>query len=125
MGLAGLTVNGGPHGFTEIFYAYASSFSNNGQNFASLNANAPFYNVTTAISMMAGRFALAIPALALAGLFAGQRRRPVTLGTLPTDTFSFGVLLVGTAIIVGALSYFAALALGPIVEHFTMIARIE
>lgn len=123
-GLAGLTVNGGPHGFTEIFYAYASSFTNNGQNFAGLNANAPFYNVTTAIAMMVGRLGLAIPALALAGLFAGQRCRPITLGTLPTDTFSFGVLLVGTAIIVGALSYFAALALGPIVEHFTMFARV-
>jgi K+-transporting ATPase ATPase A chain len=120
-GLAGLTVNGGPHGFTEIFYAYASSFTNNGQNFASLNANAPFYNISTAIAMMAGRFGLAIPALALAGLFAAQGRRPATLGTLPTDTVSFGVLLVGTAIIVGALSYFTALALGPIVEHFIMV----
>jgi K+-transporting ATPase ATPase A chain len=119
-GLAGLTVNGGPHGFTAIFYAYASSFTNNGQNFASLNANAPFYYVTTAMAMMVGRFGLAIPALALAGLFARQRRRPVTLGTLPTDTFSFGVLLVGTAVVVGGLSYFAALALGPIVEHFMM-----
>ncbi|HXU38791.1 MAG TPA: potassium-transporting ATPase subunit KdpA [Blastocatellia bacterium] len=119
-GLAGLTVNGGPHGFTEIFYAYASSFCNNGQSFAGLSANAAFYNVTTAIAMMIGRFGLAIPALALAGLFAAQRRRPMTLGTLPTDTFSFGVLLVGTAVIVGGLSYFAALALGPIVEHLMM-----
>jgi K+-transporting ATPase ATPase A chain len=122
MGLAGLTVNEGPHGFTEISYAYASSFTNNGQSFASLNVNSPFYNVSTAIAMMVGRFGLAIPALALAGLFAGQRRRPATLGTLPTDTFSFGVLLVGTALIVGGLSYFAVLALGPIVEHFMMIA---
>jgi potassium-transporting ATPase potassium-binding subunit len=121
LGLAGLTVNGGPHGFSEIFFAYASSFTNNGQNFASLNANAPFYNVSTAMAMMAGRFGLAIPALALAGLFAAQGRRPTTLGTLPTDTASFGILLVGTAIIVGGLSYFAALALGPIVEHFIMI----
>jgi K+-transporting ATPase ATPase A chain len=121
-GLAGLTVNGGPHGFTAILYAYASSFTNNGQNFASLNANAPFYNVSTAIAMMIGRFGLAITALALAGLFIRQRRRPATLGTLPTDTFSFGVLLVGTAIIVGGLSYFSTLALGPIVEHFIMTA---
>lgn len=119
-GLAGLTVNGGPHGFTEIFYAYASSFTNNGQTFASLNANTPFYNVTTALAMMVGRFGLAIPALALAGLFARQRRRPMTLGTLPTDTLSFGVLVIGTAVVVGGLSYFAALALGPIVEHFMM-----
>lgn len=125
LGLAGLTTNGGPHGFTAILYAYASSFTNNGQNFASLNANTPFYNVTTAIAMMVGRFGLAIPALALAGLFASQRRRPVTLGTLPTDTFSFAVLLGGTAIIVGGLSYFAALALGPIVEQFMMITRAQ
>jgi K+-transporting ATPase ATPase A chain len=73
---------------------------------------------------MAGRFAHAIPALALAGLFAAQRRRPVTAGTLPTDTLSFGVLLVGTAVIVGGLSYFAALALGPIIEHFILISRL-
>ncbi len=119
-GLAGLTTNGGPHGFTEILNAYASSITNNGQTFASLNANTPFYNVTTAVAMMVGRFGLAIPALALAGRLAAQGRRPVTLGTLPTDSLSFAVLLVGTAVIVGALSYFAALALGPIVEHLIM-----
>jgi K+-transporting ATPase ATPase A chain len=72
--------------------------------------------------MMAGRFALAIPALALAGLFAVQRRRPATVGTLPTDTFSFAVLLVGTALIVGGLSYYAALALGPLIEHLMIFA---
>ena len=75
--------------------------------------------------MMAGRFGHAVPALALAGLFARQRRRPVTAGTLPTDGFSFGVLLVGTALIVGGLSYFAALALGPILEHFILISRLS
>jgi K+-transporting ATPase ATPase A chain len=121
-GLAGLTTNSGPHGFTEILYAYASSFTNNGQNFAGLSANTPFYNITTAIAMVVGRFWLAIPALALAGLFAEQRRRPMTVGSLPTDTVSFAILIVAAAIIVGALSYFAALALGPIVEHFIMIA---
>ncbi len=119
-GLAGLTTNGGPHGLTEILYAYASCLANNGQNFAGLSANTPFYNVTTAFAMMIGRFGLAIPALALAALFAQQRRRPVTVGTLPTDTFSFAILVVGAAIIVGGLSYYAALALGPIVEHFKM-----
>jgi K+-transporting ATPase ATPase A chain len=119
-GLAGLTTNSGPHGFTEILYAYASSFTNNGQNFAGLSSNSPFYNVTTAIAMMAGRFGLAIPALALAGLFAAQRRRPVTPGTLPTDSASFVFLLIGAALIVGALSYYCALALGPIIEHFLM-----
>lgn len=119
-GLAGLTTNGGAHGLTEIFYAYTSAFANNGQNFAGLNANSIFYNLTTAIAMMAGRFALAIPALALAGCFARQRRRPVTLGTLPAYTPAFGVLVVGTALIVVGLSYFPALTLGPIIEHLLM-----
>jgi K+-transporting ATPase ATPase A chain len=76
--------------------------------------------VTTAIAMMLGRFGLAIPALALAGSFAIQQRRPTTLGTLPAYTFTFGVLVVGTALIVGGLSYFPALALGPIIEHLMM-----
>src|SRR5262245_8880860 len=84
-GLAGLTTNSGPHGFTEILYAYTSSFANNGQNFAGLSANTPFYNVTTAVAMVLGRFALAIPALALAGHFARQGVRLRSLGTLPTD----------------------------------------
>ncbi|HEY6332822.1 MAG TPA: potassium-transporting ATPase subunit KdpA [Blastocatellia bacterium] len=123
-GKAGLTINSGPHGLTEVIYAYASCFGNNGQTMAGLTATGVFYNVTTAAAMMLGRFGTAIPALALAGLFAKQRRRPVTPGTLPTDTFSFGVLLVGTAAIVGGLSYFAALALGPLVEHF-MVALLS
>jgi potassium-transporting ATPase potassium-binding subunit len=119
-GLVGLTTNDGAHGFTEILYAYASSFANNGQNFAGLSANSIFYAVTTALAMMIGRFGLAIPALALAGSFALQKRRPTTLGTLPAYTFAFGALVVGTALIVGGLSYFPALALGPIVEHLLM-----
>ncbi|MCM3869979.1 MAG: potassium-transporting ATPase subunit KdpA [Pyrinomonadaceae bacterium] len=119
-GLAGLTTNDGVHGFTEILYAYASSFANNGQNFAGLSANSIFYNGTTAVAMMMGRFGLAIPVLALAGSFAMQQRRPATLGTLPAYTFTFGVLVVGTALIVGGLSYFPALALGPIIEHLLM-----
>jgi K+-transporting ATPase ATPase A chain len=117
-GLAGLTTNNGPHGFTEILFAYTSCFANNGQNFAGLSANSIFYNLTTAFAMMAGRFGLAIPVLTLAGLLAEQRRRPVTRGTLPIDTFLFAVLVFGTALIVGVLSYYPALALGPIVEHF-------
>jgi K+-transporting ATPase ATPase A chain len=116
-GLAGLTTNAGPHGFSEVLYAFTSSFANNGQAFAGLSANSPFYNLTTALAMLAGRFGLAIPALALAGRFAWQGRRPMTAGTLPTDSFAFAVVLIGTALIVGALSYFPALALGPIVEH--------
>jgi len=116
-GLAGLTINGGPHGFTAMLLAYASSFTNNGQTFASLSANTVFYNVTTAIAMMVGRFALAIPALALASLFARQPNTPPTAGTLKTDSISFGLTLTATILIVGGLSYFPALTLGPILEH--------
>lgn len=119
-GLAGLTTNYGAHGFTEILYGYASSFANNGQNFAGLSANSIFYNLTTALAMMLGRFGLAIPALALSGSFAMQQCRPATLGTLPAYTFTFGVLVVGTALIVGGLSYFPALVLGPIIEQLLM-----
>ncbi len=119
-GLAGLTTNSGAHGFTEILYAYTSCLANNGQAFAGLNANLPFYNVTTIIAMVVGRFLLAIPALALAGRFAQQGRRSVTMGTLPTDTVLFAAVITFTAIIVGLLSYFPALALGPIVEHIMM-----
>lgn len=119
-GLAGLTTNDGAHGFTEILYAYTSAFANNGQNFAGLSANSTFYNLTTSIAMIAGRFGLAIPALALAGSFAQQGRRVLTVGTLPSDSFSFGVFLAGTAIIVGALSYFPVLTLGPLLEHLTL-----
>ena len=122
-GVAGLTTNNGPHGLTEILYAYTSCFGTNGQTFAGLSANSPFFNVTTAFAMMIGRFGHAIPALALAGRFARQKRRPVTAGTLPTDSFSFGILLVGTAVIVGGLSYFAPLALGPIIEHFILFTQ--
>jgi K+-transporting ATPase ATPase A chain len=121
-GLAGLTTNTGPHGFSEILYAFTSCFANNGQTFAGLSANSPFYNVATALAMLAGRLGLAIPALALAGRLARQGRRPMTAGTLPTDSFAFAVVLIGTALIVGALSYFPALALGPIVEHLLMKA---
>src|SRR5262245_22053320 len=94
--------------------------ANNGLTFASLSANSVFYNVTTALAMMAGRFGLAIPALAIAGRFARQGLRPLTLGTLPTDTPAFGVLVGATALIVGGLSYFPALTLGPILEHLIM-----
>ena len=118
-GLAGPSSDG-PHGFTEIFFAYTSCFANNGQTFAGLNGNTPFYNTTTAVAMMAGRFGLAIPALALAGLFAKQGRRPPTTGTLPTDTLQFASLIVGTAVIVVGLSFLPALALGPVVEHLLM-----
>ena len=116
-GLAGLTANHGPHGFTAILFGYVSSFANNGQAFASLSANTTFYNVTTIIAMMAGRFFLAIPALAFAALFAQQKKTPASLGTLPTDSVSFGVLLTACLIIMTALSYLPALALGPVLER--------
>jgi K+-transporting ATPase ATPase A chain len=116
-GLAGLTVNGGSHGLTEILYAYASCFANNGQTFASLNANSVFYNLTTAMAMMVGRFGLAIPALALAGLLAGQIRRQEISNAVPTDRPLFAGVLIGTALIVGGLSFFSALTLGPFLEH--------
>jgi K+-transporting ATPase ATPase A chain len=119
-GLAGLTTNTGPHGFTGIFYAYTSSMANNGQNFAGLSANSPFYNITLALAMMAGRFGPGIVALALAGCFAADIRRPPSLGTLATDSPLFAVLLTATILIIGALSYFPALAMGPIVEQLTL-----
>ena len=116
-GLAGLTVNTGPHGFTGILFAYTSCFANNGQSFAGLSANTSFYNLTTAFAMMVGRFGLAIPALALADLFGRQRITPSSSGTLPTHSFSFGVLLTTCLIIMVALSYLPALALGPLLER--------
>jgi len=115
-GLAGLVTNSGMHGFTEILFAYASCMANNGLTMAGLNANSGFYNLTTIITMLAGRYGLAALALALAGRFAGQRRLPPTAGTLPNDTPVFGALVFATILLVGALSFLPALALGPIVE---------
>jgi K+-transporting ATPase ATPase A chain len=119
-GRAGPTVNFGPHGFTEILFAYASAFANNGQSMASLNANTLFYNVTTIIAMLAGRYGLAILALALAGRFASSSRRPASAATMPSDSLLFGVLLAGTALLVVALNFLPVLALGPILEHYSI-----
>ena len=116
-GLSELTVNSGPHGFTEILFAYTSCFANNGQTFAGLNANTPFYNLTTVLAMLAGRFGLAIPALGLATRFGRQRNTPTTSGTLPTHSFLFGVLLSACLVIMVAMSYLPALALGPVLER--------
>jgi K+-transporting ATPase ATPase A chain len=116
-GLSGLTTNTGAHGFTAILFAYASCFANNGQAFGSLNATTVFYNITTAIAMMVGRFGLAIPALGLASLFARQKRTPASLGTLPTDSATFAAFLTACLIVLAALSYLPALALGPILER--------
>jgi K+-transporting ATPase ATPase A chain len=116
-GRAGLVTNVGPRGFTEVLFAYASCMANNGQTMAGLNANSPFYNVTTAAAMTAGRFVLAALALVLAGRFAAQGRKTESIGTMPCDTPTFGVLVLGTVVLVGALSFLPALALGPIAEH--------
>ena len=118
-GLAGLTTNAGPHGFTEILFAYASAFANNGQSMAGLSANNVFYNTTTIIAMLAGRYVLAVLALSLAGRLAEMSRRAPSPGTMPSDGVTFGILLTGTALLLGALNFFPALAMGPIVEHFS------
>src|SRR5215510_1736676 len=115
------TNNGGPHGFSEIMYAYTSGAGNNGSAFAGINANTPWYNFTIGIDMLIARFLFIIPALAIAGSLAAKKLIPVTSGTLPTHGSLFVVLLVGTIVIVGALTYFPALSLGPIVEHFQML----
>ena len=116
MGRAGLVTNNGPRAMTEVLFAYASSVANNGMTMAGLNANSVFYNMTTAVAMLAGRFWLVALALALAGRFAAQGRRSITLGSLPSDTMTFGVLVLGTVVLVGALSFLPALALGPLME---------
>jgi potassium-transporting ATPase potassium-binding subunit len=117
-GQAGLTTNGGPRGFSEILFAYASCMANNGQTLAGLNANSVFFNLTTAVAMLAGRIGPAVLSLLLAGRFAAQGRRPATIGTLPCDTVTFGLLTLGVVVLLGALSFLPALALGPMAEHF-------
>ena len=116
-GRTGLVTNGGSRGFTEILFAYASCTANNGQNMAGLNANSVFYNLTTAVTMLVGRFVPAALALLLAGRFAAQGRKQATIGTLPCDTVTFGILTLGTVLLVGALCFLPAVALGPIAEH--------
>jgi K+-transporting ATPase ATPase A chain len=103
---------------SEILYAYSSAAGNNGSAFAGLNANTPWYNITQGLSMLAGRFWMIIPVLAIAGSMVGKKAVPASLGTFPTDGGLFVVLLVGVIAIVGALTFFPALSLGPIVEHF-------
>ncbi len=112
--------NAGPHGFSEILYTYSSASENNGSAFAGINANTPWYNVTTGLAMQFGRFMFILPLLAIAGTLAAKKRVPVSVGTLPTHGPLFVGLLVATVVVVGALTFFPALALGPIVEHFLM-----
>jgi potassium-transporting ATPase potassium-binding subunit len=115
------TNNNGAHGFSEILYAYSSGAGNNGSAFAGINANTPWYNMTIGLDMLVGRFLFIIPALAIAGSLASKKVVPTTSGTLPTNGSLFVILLVATVVIVGALTYFPALSLGPIVEHFQML----
>lgn len=114
--------NAGAHGFTELFYAFASATGNNGSAFAGLTANTPYYNVALGLAMLVGRFLMIVPLLAMAGALAEKPVTPVTAGTFPTDNATFATLLIGVVLLVGALTYFPGLALGPIVEHFQMQA---
>jgi K+-transporting ATPase ATPase A chain len=116
------TSNGGPHGFSEVLYAYDSATGNNGSSFGGLNANTPWYNLTLGLAMLIGRFIFLIPILAAAGSLAAKKKIPITNGTFPTHGPLFVGLLVGTVVIVAALTYFPALSLGPIVEHYLMHA---
>jgi K+-transporting ATPase ATPase A chain len=120
-GLAGL-LNRGPHGFTEILYAFSSAANNNGSAFAGLTANAPFYDTWLGLAMLIGRFWIIIPVLAIAGSMAAKQPVPVSQGTLPTHKPLFIGFLVGTVILVGVLSFVPSLVLGPIADHFMMIA---
>ena len=113
-------LNPGPHGFSEVLYAFSSASNNNGSAFAGLSANTPFYNGLLGLAMLVGRFGVMIPVLAIAGSLAAKNNVPAGAGTLPTHTPFFIVLLVAVVLVVGALSFFPALALGPIVEHLMM-----
>ena len=117
------TANPGPHGFSEILYAFSSMGNNNGSAFAGLSGNTPFYNNVGASAMLLGRFWLAIPTLAIAGSLARKKIVPVSAGTLPTHTPLFVAWLIAVVVIIGALVFFPALALGPIVEHLIMLQR--
>jgi K+-transporting ATPase ATPase A chain len=123
-GLKGLNCNG-PHGLSEILYAYSSAGGNNGSAFAGLGANTAFYNVTLAIGMLIGRFGVIIPVMAIAGTMAVKKITPPSSGTFKTDTLIFGILLIGVILIVGGLTFFPAIALGPLVEHFLMISGVN
>lgn len=119
IGLSSLT-NKGPHGFSEILYAFTSAASNNGSAFAGLNANTPYYNIMLAIAMFVGRFAIIIPTLAVAGSLSAKKFSPPSSGTFEVHTPLFALLLIAVILIVGALTFVPALSLGPIVEHFLM-----
>ncbi len=119
MGLQSIT-NPGAHGFTEVLYAFSSMGNNNGSAFAGINANTPFYNIAGGLAMLIGRYFIAIPALAIAGSLARKKIIPQTPGTLLTDTMLFVILLISVTIVLGALTFFPALSLGPIAEQLMM-----
>jgi potassium-transporting ATPase potassium-binding subunit len=110
-------MNPGPHGFSEILYAFSSAANNNGSAFGGLSANTPFYNTLLGVAMFLGRFFIKVPVLALAGHLASKKIVPTTAGTLPTHTPLFVAMLTGVVVLVGALTFIPALALGPIVEQ--------
>ena len=116
------TNNNGPHGFSEILYAFSSATGNNGSAFAGISANTPWYNTTLALAMLVGRFFMIVPILAIAGSLAGKKLVPAGPGSFPVDGFTFVILLIGTVLLIGALNFLPALALGPVVEHFLMYA---
>jgi K+-transporting ATPase ATPase A chain len=116
--------NRGPHGLTEILYAFSSTTNNNGSAFAGLSCNTPMYNATLGIAMLAGRFLMIVPVLALAGSLARKKQIEAGSGSFPVSGATFGILLIGTILIVGALTFFPALALGPIVEQFIMYSSV-
>jgi K+-transporting ATPase ATPase A chain len=118
-GRAGV-VNPGAHAFSEILYAFSSAGNNNGSAFAGLSANSPFYNTALGVAMWFSRFWVMIPVLALAGSLAAKKKVPAGLGTLPTHTPLFVFFLIGVVVIVGALTFIPALALGPVVEHLVL-----
>jgi K+-transporting ATPase ATPase A chain len=120
-GLAG-PLNAGPHGFSEILYAFVSTTANNGSAFAGISANTIFYNTALGLAMFAGRFLVIVPMLAIAGSLAAKKIVPPSVGTFPTDGGLFVGLLIGVILIIGGLTFFPALALGPIVEHLAMSA---
>jgi K+-transporting ATPase ATPase A chain len=120
-GLTGVA-NAGPHGFSEILYAYTSAAATNGSAFAGLSANGPFYNLTLALAMFVGRFCVIVPVLAISGTLAAKRVVPRSAGTLATDRTLFATFLLGVIVIVGGLTYLPALAVGPLAEHFQMAA---
>jgi K+-transporting ATPase ATPase A chain len=110
--------NAGPHGLSEMLYAYSSATGNNGSAFAGLTANTPWYNTTLGLAMLIGRFLMIIPIMALAGSLGQKRIAPPSAGTFPVSGGTFVVLLLGTILLIGALNFLPVLALGPIVEHF-------